>query len=80
MDYLDEPRQPTSGGQYCTPIGGHIPTPIDNNYEAGLGEDAVRKAAHRLRPYRSDQMLAYLVSLAVNSVKNDGRECLEPAA
>jgi hypothetical protein len=29
MDYLDEPRRPTSGGQYCTPIGGHVPTPID---------------------------------------------------
>ena len=32
-----------------------------------------------LRPYPSDEMRAYRVSTAVNSVKNDGPECLEPA-
>ena len=31
-----------------------------------------------LRPYDADLMEAYAVSRAVNSVKNDTEECIEP--
>jgi putative SOS response-associated peptidase YedK len=32
------------------------------------------------RPHPSEAMRAYRVSTAVNSPKNDGPECIEPAA
>jgi putative SOS response-associated peptidase YedK len=50
-----------------------------DDYPAWLGEDAVRDAAELLRPYPSNTMRAYRASTVVNSPKNVGPECMEPA-
>ena len=47
---------------------------------AWLDEDAVREVTERLRPYPSEAMHAYRVGTAVNSVRNNGPECIEPVA
>ena len=49
-----------------------------DDYAAWLGEDAARDAAELLRPCPSEAMRAYRVTTAVNSVRNDGPECIEP--
>ena len=40
----------------------------------------MRAVAELLRPYPSEGLRAYRVSTAVNNVRNDGPECVEPAA
>lgn len=47
---------------------------------AWLGEDAARDVAELLRPHPSEAMRAYPVSTAVNSVRNNGPECVEAVA
>ena len=65
MDYLDDPLSPTSGGgQYCTPIRGHVPTPIDTV----IGH---LKAEHRmdrnyLKGYEGDRINAVLAAAGYN--------------
>ena len=44
------------------------------------GGDTVRDVAELLRPHPSETMRACRVGTAVNAVKNDGPECIEPAA
>jgi putative SOS response-associated peptidase YedK len=51
-----------------------------DDYLAWLGEYAARDVAELLRPYPSEEMRTYRVSRAVNNPKNDGPECVEPAA
>jgi putative SOS response-associated peptidase YedK len=51
------------------------------NFEQWLdpAEQDAEALGWMLRPYRADAMRAYPVSPLVNSPKNDGARCLEPA-
>jgi putative SOS response-associated peptidase YedK len=53
-----------------------------DDFPAWLGEDSASppELLALLNPYRANAMRAYRVSTAVNSVKNYGPECIEPAA
>jgi putative SOS response-associated peptidase YedK len=49
------------------------------DYDQWLGADSdLDELRAMLRPYDADLMEAYAVSRAVNSVKNDTEECIEP--
>jgi putative SOS response-associated peptidase YedK len=47
----------------------------DQWLDAGAGVDELKAM---LKPYNAELMEAYAVSRAVNSVKNDTEECIEP--
>jgi putative SOS response-associated peptidase YedK len=71
----------SAANQLLRPL--HDRTPVilaPDDHAAWLGEDAARDIAELLRPYPSEEMRAYRVSTAVNNVKYDGPECIEPAA
>ncbi len=69
----------TDANELVTPIHNRMPAILASDaYPAWLGEDAARDVPELLRPYSSDAMHIYRVSTAVNNVKNDGPECIEP--
>ncbi len=71
----------TSANHLVCPLHDRMPVILaPDDYPAWLGEDAVRDVLELLRPYPSEAMRAYPVSTVVNSPKNDGPECVEPAA
>ena len=52
-----------------------LPEDYDTWLGPGKSPDELRDL---LRPYEASLMEAYAVSCAVNSVKNDTKECIEP--
>ena len=68
----------TAANQLLRPLHDRMPVILPpDDYAAWLGEDAARDVAELLQPYPSEEMRAYCVSTAVNSVRNDGPECVE---
>ena len=68
----------TAANQLLRPLHDRMPVILaHDDYAAWLGEDAARAVAELLQPYPSEEMRAYCVSTAVNSVRNDGPECVE---
>ena len=52
---------------------------MPDDYDRWLDNDTpIDELRALLRPYDADLMKAYEVSRAVNSVKNDTEECIEP--
>jgi putative SOS response-associated peptidase YedK len=52
---------------------------MSEDYDRWLGTgSSTEELRSLLRPYYADLMEAYAVSRAVNSVKNDTEECIEP--
>jgi putative SOS response-associated peptidase YedK len=71
----------TSANPLLRPLHDRMPVILaTDDYPAWLGEDAARAVTELLRPYPSGAMRAYRVSTAVNSVRNDGPECIAAAA
>jgi len=71
----------TSANQLVRPLHDRMPVILaPDDYAAWLGEDEVREVTELLRPYPSEAIRAYPVRTVVNSPKNDGPECIEPAA
>ncbi len=66
----------------AAPIHDRMPMILDpGDYDRWLDKRTSTDDAHAmLRPYDADLMKAYEVSRAVNSVKNDTAECIEPIA
>ncbi len=63
-----------------SPLRDRIPVILaPEDYPAWLGEDAVREVSELLQRSPSEAMHAYRVSTAVNSVKNNGPECIDAA-
>ena len=56
----------------------HLHTKLPKRRNVGVTEIR-RNLLALLKPYAADAMRAYRVSTAVNSLKNDGPECIEPA-
>lgn len=54
------------------------PSLYDQWLDPGFADVAVLNSC--LRPYPSEDMMAYSVSTLVNSPRNDMRQCLEPLA
>ena len=73
----------TEPNDLVRPIHDRMPVILPKEVE-DLWLDPALEDHHRLldllRPYPTEEMDAYAVSSAVNSVKNDSPECIEPAA
>jgi putative SOS response-associated peptidase YedK len=52
---------------------------MSEDYDRWLGSTSVDDLKAMLKPYDAGLMEAYAVNRAVNSVKNDTEECIEPA-
>ena len=71
----------TAANQLLRPLHDRMPVILaPDDHAAWLGEDAARNVAELLRPYPSEEMRAYRVSTAVNSVRNDVPECIAAVA
>jgi len=69
----------TAANHLLRPLHDRMPVILaPDDCAAWLGEDAVRAVSELLRPYPSETMRAYRVTTTVNSVKNDGPECIAP--
>ena len=77
----------TTPNELMEPIHNRMPVILEpNDYDQwlGTGRDADRKEQaelqHLLRPFPADKMRAYPISTYVNNPRNEGADCIAPAA